>query len=125
MKDRMPLGLKIILACEILFIVYSLSYLNTPISLLSSLLSGNLAFVAHIVFLIADIAWIISLVKRYKWGWKLYLANTFFSTTSAIIGMIVSPSIHYLMRSIYLYLVLGVIIFASYYVYSKRSYFNR
>ena len=129
MQDKMPLGLKIILVFSILetaILMWEILNGTYNTTLFGLKLSKNFSLISHIITLGIFIAWIVSLIKRYSWGWKLFIAHNFFVITSGLVGVFTNSSLFQLLaRSIIFYMALIIIIFMSYYVYRKRSYFNK
>lgn len=118
----MPLGLKLILAFSIIAIPWSLWSVIQGTYQSNTLLPDNLDKILDYIFWATHLAWIISVFKRYKWGWKLFLGTNLLVALNAILGEIIQG---FNIASIAVYLTLILMVIVSVYVYRIRAYFNR
>lgn len=122
MKNKMPLGLKIILAFSILAGFWSSWSMIQGTYQYNTFMPDNLDKIAGYIFWATNLAWIIAIFKRYKWGWKLFIVTNFLSAISAVLGEIIQG---FNLASIAVYLTLILMVAMSVYVYKVRAYFNR
>ncbi len=125
MKNKMPLGLKIILILSILGAIESLwSLLQGTYRQDVFLPRGvnSLAPIITILIFVSQFAWILSIFKRYRWGWMLFIAISIFAFYNVILGEIVRG---FTIQSIAPLLTLVLMGVVSIYIYKIRAYFNR
>ncbi len=125
MKNKMPLGLKIILILSVLgAVLSSWSFLQGNYRYDVALPNGltSLAPVITILIFFSQFAWILSILKRYKWGWILFIATSIFTSYNVIIGEITRG---FAIQSIAPLFTLVLMSIASVYIYRIRVYFNR
>lgn len=127
---EMPLGLKLILGFYIYsVIVNSWSFFREPsVVFLGEHYTGATANWISFLFLVVDIAWIVALVKRLKWGWKLFVAWNIIGLPVGLVTtlqeLIYVGGVKFLALSVY-FAVLFLIVLICAYVYQKRYYFTR
>ncbi len=125
MKNKMPLGLKIILAFTILGIlsgIWSMIQGTYQFNIVVPNETKGLGEIANYAWWISQFAWIIAIFKRYKWGWKLFIATKLLIALNVILAEIIQ-GLNVASVAVYLTLILMIII--SFYVYKIRTYFNR
>lgn len=121
----MPLGLKIILVFSILgmlFALWSMAQGTYQFIVVVPKGTQGIGELITILMLVAQVAWIVSVLKRYKWGWKLFLTTNTLTALNVILGEIIQE---FNVASIAVYLTLALMIVISLYVYKVRSYFIR
>lgn len=129
-EHEMPLGLKFILG----FYIYTLtiatwSFFGEPsVIFLGKVYTGYTANWISFILLVIDYAWVIALVQRLSWGWKLFVI---WNLIGLPIGMITTlkqllntGNIRLLALSNYIAVII-LVVMVCVYVYQKRSYFNR
>lgn len=123
MKNKIPLGLKIILAFSIIGILsalWSIVQGTYQFNIIVPNGTQGLGELVTLATLFAQIAWVVSVFKRYKWGWKLFLAFNVYVALNAILGEIIQG---FNIASIAVYLTLALMLVVSIYVYKVRAYF--
>ena len=127
---EMPLGLKLILGFYIYsVIVNSWSFFREPsVMFLGEHYTGVTANWISFLFLVVDFAWIIALVKRLKWGWKLFIIWNILGLPVGLVTtlqeLIYVGGVKFLALGVY-FAVLFLIVLVCAYVYQKRYYFSR
>lgn len=127
---EMPLGLKLILGFYLFSIVQNTwrFFMEPSIIFLGKVYDGTTASWISFIFLLYEIAWVIAIIKRLKWGWKLFVGWTFLSTPIAFPSFVElishSGRIAPLIIGIYIGS-LALLVITTAYVYQKRNYFNK
>lgn len=127
---EMPLGLKLILGFYIYtLVVNSWSFFREPsVIFLGEHFTGVAANWISFLFLLVDLAWVVALVKRFKWGWKLFIAWNLLGLPVGLVTtlqeLIYVGDVRVLAMSVY-FAVLFLIVLVCAYVYQKRYYFTR
>lgn len=121
----MPLGLKIILAFSIFGILsalWSIAQGTYQFNIVVPKGTKGLGEIANYAYWTAQVAWIIAVFKRYKWGWQLFIVTNSLITVNVILSEIIQG---FNLASIAVYLTLILMVVISVYVYKVRAYFNR
>ncbi len=125
MKNKMPLGLKLILAFSIfgvLWDLWSVTQGTYQFNIAVPRVTYDLEHLIIYIYWATQLAWIISVFKRYKWGWKLFIATNLLIALNVILGEIIMG---FILKSIAPSLTLILMGAISIYVYKNRTYFNR
>lgn len=125
MQNKMPLGLKIILAFSIFGILSALWTITQGTYQFNIVIPKGIKGLGEIInytYWATQFAWIISVFKKYKWGWKLFIATNLLVAGNVILGEIIQG---FNLASIAVYLTLILMAVMSVYVYKVRAYFSR
>lgn len=125
MKSKMPLGLKIVLAFSIFGVLSGLWNMTQGTYQFNIVVPNGtkgLGELANYIYWATQFAWIIAIFKRYKWGWKLFIATNLLIALNVILGEIIQG---FVLVSIAVLLTLILMGIMSFYVYRVRAYFNR
>ncbi|MDO8452192.1 MAG: hypothetical protein Q7S79_00405 [bacterium] len=127
---EMPVGLKLILG----FYVYSVTvnvwrfFMEPSIIFLGKHYEGTVASWISLIFLLYEIAWVIAMIKRLKWGWKLFISWTLLSILLGLPNLIdvisLSGKMQLVVAGLYV-VVVTISVIACSYVYHKRYYFSK
>lgn len=122
----MPLGLKIIVALSILGVLSDFWHMIQGTYQFNIVIpkeaTKDLGELILYIYWAAVLAWIISVFKRYKWGWKLFIAMNLLIALNVILGEILFGFVIKSIAPLLTLILMGVM---SIYVYKKRTYFNR
>jgi hypothetical protein len=129
-NHEMPLGLKLILCFYVYtLVVDSWSFFREPsVIFLGEHYTGAAANWISFVFLLIDLAWVVALVRRLKWGWKLFIAWNLLGLPVGFVTtlqeLIYLGRVKLLAMSVYFALLFLVVLVCAY-VYQKRYYFSK
>ena len=127
---EMPTGLKLILGFYLFTTIFSFwdFFQQTSMVFLGQRYSGFVANWISFTFLLFDILWIIALIKRLKWGWKLFIVWSLFiiviGFVSSVETIMSAGRMKPYLTGLYVLLVCFWVTVCSY-VYQKRHYFSR
>lgn len=89
---------------------------------------GTVASWISLIFLLYEIAWVIAMIKRLKWGWKLFISWTLLSILLGLPNLIdvisLSGKMQLVVAGLYV-VVVTISVIACSYVYHKRYYFSK
>src|SRR3989344_8218011 len=125
---EMPLGLKLILGFYIFIMPGDIwrFFMEPSIVFLGAHYEGTSASWISIIFLLSDIAFVIALIKRLKWGWKLFVVRNLIVIPIAFPSLFEAISLPGRMGTIITGVYIGVtvlMVVVCSYVYQKRRYF--
>lgn len=127
---EMPTGLKLILGFYLFTTTFSLVnfFQNAPVMFLGQKYSGVAASWISFVFLLIDGVWIVALVRRLKWGWKLFVIYNLLMIPIGFISsnetLMHTGRLGIIIKMAYVGSISLIVITCSY-VYQKRHYFSR